>query len=378
MILFNLRCTQPDGKTKRHGGGIYGEIVFKRIIARKLPVCAYYDSENWLNPEIKEIIINNNITLFDIRQLSLKSIIRDNDIKLVYTPLFGRDFGSFHDCKVIGTLHGLRDLEMPNDKIVTKYRPFFKNWCKFHLRDIFSFISRANRFHFVEEISANKDVTIVVVSNHTACSYKANYPQYSSRMIPVFYSPSTVNETICFNSDNKENFFLIVSANRWEKNALRAIIAIDDLASNGVLPADFRVVVTGASSSKMFGYKIKNLELFDFKGYVSDEELANLYHHAYCLIYPSLNEGFGYPPIEAMYHRTPVLASAICSIPEICGDAALYFSPFSINEIKCRIIQILDVNVHELMAKKGNERFVEIQQRQKEDLDKLIDYIYEK
>ena len=155
-------------------------------------------------------------------------------------------------------------------------------------------------------------------------------------------------ETCRLVADN--HYFLIVSGNRWEKNALRAIIALDELAANGSLPADMKVIVTGASSLSIYRYKMKRADVFSFKGYVSDTELAKLYHNAYCLIYPSLNEGFGYPPLEAMYHHVPVIASAICSIPEVCGDAVLYVSPFSVNEIKCRIIQILDASCHKVFS----------------------------
>jgi len=57
----------------------------------------------------------------------------------------------------------------------------------------------------------------------------------------------------------------------------------------------------------------------------SNPELADLYSHAHALVYPSLYEGFGFPPLEAMQFGTPVIAANASSIPEICGDAAVYF-----------------------------------------------------
>ena len=376
-LLFNLECTQPSGEVMRHGGGIYGEIVFRRIIERELPVSAYYDSRKWFNPEMKELIEKNGVTLFDVSQKRLEDIVSENDFNLIYTPMFGRTFSSFKGCKVIGTLHGLRDLEMPNDKIVIWYRPFLINWLKFHMRNLLSWKSRKRRYRFVEDIAKNNLLDFVVVSNHTACSFKANYPQFVYKKVPVFYSPSTIIER-SFPKEIEENakYFLIVSGDRWEKNALRAIMALDDLISNSLIPPNFKVLITGASSPNIYKYKIHNTNFFIFKGYVSDDELACLYHHAYCLIYPSLNEGFGYPPLEAMYHHVPVIASAICSIPEVCGDAILYFSPFSVNEIKCRIIQLLSNDLHRIMSEKGYRRFCMIREKQNNDLDRLIDYIY--
>lgn len=64
-----------------------------------------------------------------------------------------------------------------------------------------------------------------------------------------------------------------------------------------------------------------------FTGFVPDEELAYLYNRAYCLVQPSLMEGFGLPPIEAMACGTPVLSSTAGSLPEVVGAAGVYFDP---------------------------------------------------
>jgi len=62
-------------------------------------------------------------------------------------------------------------------------------------------------------------------------------------------------------------------------------------------------------------------------GYVEDQVLADLYGHAACFVLPSLYEGFGLPALEAMANGCPVLAARAGSIPEVCGDAAIYFDP---------------------------------------------------
>ena len=111
-------------------------------------------------------------------------------------------------------------------------------------------------------------------------------------------------------------------------------------------------------------------------GYVNDADLEQLYHDAYALIYPSLNEGFGYPPLEAMHYGVPVLSSPYTSIPEVCGDANLYFNPFSVEEIAGRILQISDSQIYEIQKKKAKAQYEKITLRQNEDLDRLIDYIF--
>jgi len=72
-------------------------------------------------------------------------------------------------------------------------------------------------------------------------------------------------------------------------------------------------------------------------GFVTDGELKALYENAGCLVFPSLYEGFGLPPLEAMYCGCPVVASSRTSIPEVCGDAALYCDATSANDIAEKI-----------------------------------------
>jgi glycosyltransferase involved in cell wall biosynthesis len=66
---------------------------------------------------------------------------------------------------------------------------------------------------------------------------------------------------------------------------------------------------------------------FIFPGYVSDIDLGILYNQAQAFIFPSLYEGFGLPPLEAMVHGTPVLSSDAACMREVLGDAAIYFNP---------------------------------------------------
>jgi glycosyltransferase involved in cell wall biosynthesis len=68
-------------------------------------------------------------------------------------------------------------------------------------------------------------------------------------------------------------------------------------------------------------------------GYLSTEDIAGLYAGAGMLVMSSLYEGFGFPLVEAMAVGTPVLASNVSSIPEICDGAALFFSPYSAEEL---------------------------------------------
>lgn len=57
----------------------------------------------------------------------------------------------------------------------------------------------------------------------------------------------------------------------------------------------------------------------------SPTDIEYVYKNAYALVYPSYSERFGYPPIEAMKHGTPILSASVCSMPEVLKDAAYIF-----------------------------------------------------
>lgn len=91
-------------------------------------------------------------------------------------------------------------------------------------------------------------------------------------------------------------------------------------------------------------------------GRVTDGELAALYKNAFCLAFPSLVEGFGVPPLEAMSLGCPVIASTREAVPEICGDAALYVDAHSVDDMRQKIEMLeQDINLREALVHKGYE-----------------------
>ena len=92
-------------------------------------------------------------------------------------------------------------------------------------------------------------------------------------------------------------------------------------------------------------------------GYVSDTELESFFKEAACLVYVSLYEGFGLPPLEVMVHGMPVVASDRSSIPEVVGDAGILVNPENIDEIAEATLSLLrDPSLHEQLSKKAWER----------------------
>ena len=116
-------------------------------------------------------------------------------------------------------------------------------------------------------------------------------------------------------------------------------------ASSSKLRADFDLITFGGgkytSSEK---HLIKKLGFFS--GQIkqvsgSDEVLGSLYENASAFVYPSMYEGFGLPPLEAMAHGCPVISSHASSMPEVIGNAAEFFDPYLINDISRAIESVV-------------------------------------
>lgn len=128
-------------------------------------------------------------------------------------------------------------------------------------------------------------------------------------------------------------FLLAVSSANPSKN-FPAIVRALELLGDAAPPC----VIAGASHAGVFRQADgATSDRMIRVGYVSDGELKALYQHAACFVFPSLYEGFGIPPLEAMSCGCPVIASTAPAVKEVCGDAALYFDPHRPDELALAI-----------------------------------------
>lgn len=94
-----------------------------------------------------------------------------------------------------------------------------------------------------------------------------------------------------------------------------------------------------------------------FPGWVGDEDLEGLYRAAGCVVLPSLREGFGLPLLEAMRRDVPVACSDASAMPEVGGDAVLYFDPLSVEGIASSVTSLLtDEALARRLVERGRER----------------------
>ncbi|MBE9584300.1 glycosyltransferase family 4 protein [Mucilaginibacter sp. JRF] len=130
-------------------------------------------------------------------------------------------------------------------------------------------------------------------------------------------------------------YCLSVGSLAFHKNfqGLSKALKIADITSHNVLIAGGKLATLETSEAK------DNLV---YLGYVTDAELKHLYANADLFIFPSLYEGFGIPPLEAMNLGCPVIASNAASMPEVIADAGAYFDPTNVNDMAAKIKGLLN------------------------------------
>lgn len=230
------------------------------------------------------------------------------------------------------------------------------------------------------ENNANTKLLTDSLSSLAALSYHypfvaPEFPADSSRVF-VLYPPNRVysgegtdeieNETLRDLVASESKYFLLLRSDVPMKNVAKTMLAFDHFHQ---YHDDVRLVVLGHGN-----YQSDKSRGIVVPGRLSDSDLVHAYRNCHALIYPSLYEGFGYPPLEAMRFGKPVLCSNTTSMPEVLGDAPIYFSPFFNSDIFRAMMSLTDEE-YVIRSQKSMERFKLVQERQERDLRTLIDMI---
>jgi glycosyltransferase involved in cell wall biosynthesis len=157
------------------------------------------------------------------------------------------------------------------------------------------------------------------------------------------------------------DYFLGVGVLQPRKNLAHLIRCFDRLLAEQELP-DTYLVLAGAEGwmqDEIFaaaaGPRLRSRVLFT--GHVADEDLAALYSGALAFVYPSLYEGFGLPPLEAMACGTPVITSDTTALPEVVGDAGLMVNPSDADALCQAMLRVAgDEGLRRELSRRGLER----------------------
>lgn len=201
-------------------------------------------------------------------------------------------------------------------------------------------------YHIITKVLVYRAKVLCTVSDHSKKVLEAHYGLDSSRVSVV---PNAVDESFGNQKDVRpanvgdEEFFLVVSSLNKHKNIAAIVDAFTEYAQES--GSKTKLLLVGGSSSafsKVDGKKMGSgfEDCFQSIGRVTDGELIWLYRHAKAFVFPSLQEGFGIPPLEAQSLGCPVVASSIPALRETLEESALYFDPSSKPSMKRALAKI--------------------------------------
>jgi glycosyltransferase involved in cell wall biosynthesis len=199
--------------------------------------------------------------------------------------------------------------------------------------DLPQLFSRAERaFRAVAYHRSARAARLVIVNStfvRDRAVAKLGLPAARIRVVPFGIDHSRFSP-----GDEQREPFLLYPARGWpHKNHGRLLEAFALLRREW---PELRLVLTGG------GLPASVPEGVEVRGHVSTDELVSLYRRASALVFPSLYEGFGQPPLEAMACGCPVASSNAASLPEVCGDAARLFDPADVEAIAAAVRDVLD------------------------------------
>lgn len=154
-----------------------------------------------------------------------------------------------------------------------------------------------------------------------------------------------------------QSYILCLSTVEPRKNMRLLVEAYDELLCEKKVNID--LVLAGRKGwlvdDLLSNLNSETVKRIHFTGFVDDELLPYVYKNAKMFVFPSVYEGFGIPPLEAMSMEVPVICSDAASLPEICGEAAIYFKSGDISKLKQSILELLSLedNAIELLKTKG-------------------------
>jgi glycosyltransferase involved in cell wall biosynthesis len=243
------------------------------------------------------------------------------------------------------TIHDLAFLDHPE-----WFSPYFVKWYSYIVPTL------ARRVLGIITVSEFSKSRIIERLKIPAEKIKVIYPGISSAFVPK--SPSEIELKLKDINIPTSKYLFTLSTIEPRKNLKRLLDAWR--IAQSYLRDDIYLVV-GGTKGKTSVFRDVGLETIPekviFLDYVPDEVLPYLYSGALFFVYPSLYEGFGLPPPEAMACGCPVITSSVASIPEACGDAALYCDPYNTDDIAQKIVQLAkDDNLRSTLRKKGLER----------------------
>ncbi len=266
-------------------------------------------------------------------------------VDLFHLPQNGFRIPAQCSCKLVVTVHDLIPYFLPE-----MVRPSF---LKRFTSEMPVIVDRSDRIITVSNTS-KQDIINVFKINPNKIVVIPSAPTLSYHPLPNVETRNWLYK----NYGLKKPYILYVGGLNPRKNVAELVYAYSKIRRD--LPKGQSLVILGPdgkhrSKLQILGeaLNITNEELI-FPGFIDTAELPYFYNGADLFVYPSLYEGFGLPPIEAMACGTPVITSNVSSLPEVVGEAALTINPYDTLSLAESILKVLSDEALRLeLSKKG-------------------------
>ena len=206
------------------------------------------------------------------------------------------------------------------------------------------FIAKQFVYKFVNRIAARKSKALITYTEYVKKDV-ADFTKVSLDKITAIHlaAERITDKAEAVAGLKGKQFIMYVGRPQPHKNLSRLIDAFKLLQSTH---PDLKLVLAGKKDILYERHeqmvKDRDIKNVIFTGFVSEGQLRWLYENTSAYIFPSLSEGFGLPGLEAMVHNAPVVSSSATCLPEVYGDAVLYFDPLNVSDMASKIGQVLD------------------------------------
>ena len=313
----------------------------------------YYRNLQFKNKRFKKVMADIPHYSFK-EQVFLPGILKKIKPNLVHFPHFNVPI--FWQGKYVVTIHDLIKHQSRGMKTTTKLVPFY--WLKYlvYQVNIFSAVKRARKI-----ITPSKWWKKELIKRYCLKPGKITVT-YEGAGEFLEKKPSLSGQAVLKRYGISKPFVIYTGSLYPHKNVLRLVKAV--IRFNELNQKNSKLSLVIACARNVFLERFKKelekkrgLDLVVLAGFVPDGELIALYQEAEAFVTPSLLEGFGLPGLEAMAIGLPVISSNASCLPEIYGQAAVYFNPLDINDIAKKIGEVVgNEKKSQLLIKKGFEQ----------------------
>ena len=322
-LLQEFLRAEPDNRyvvyTRSEAAGLFADFPADRVSLRTIPRVRCLPGE-----------------LAQVARVAWREDILRRDLLIPGIDLFWGTNGwlpGSGPCAKVVTIHDLATLARPDEYTWAK-RTYYRNALRRSVRlaDQIIAVSESTRQDLMRLLDAPAERITVVYSGGVAPHYHAVSDSGALNRVRQKYRLP-------------DRFLFTVGVMEPKKNVISVVRALAELRQR---PETAVGLVVGGSTrhdarNREVYQTIAELGLQDvvvFTGFIDELDMPAVYSLAGTMVFPSLYEGFGYPVIEAMACGTPVVASRVSSLPEVCGDAAVLISPLDPRDIAeaCRTI----------------------------------------